>query len=87
MAPTASLPALASLGTSSVPSATPCTLQQQQAGVKAKVALGGLNMPGGTPQKNYWHPPCVCPILTCPISGVGTLNRQYPADPTLLGLL
>lgn len=57
MAPTASLPhqaslpALASLGTSSVPSATPCTLQQQQAGVKAKVALGGLNMPGGTPKK------------------------------------
>lgn len=44
-------PTPCTLGTSSVPSATPCTLQQQQAGVKAKVALGGLNMPGGTPQK------------------------------------
>lgn len=50
MIPTASFPHQASLETSFVCSATPCILQQQ-AGVKAKVALEGLDMPGGTPKK------------------------------------
>lgn len=50
MALTASLPHQAFLRTSCVCSATPCTLQQQ-AGVKAKVAPGGLDMPGRTPKK------------------------------------
>lgn len=50
MALTASLPHQAFLRTSCVCSASPCTLQQQ-AGVKAKVAPGGLDMPGRTPKK------------------------------------